>query len=98
MPTVPDMALRSVIAAFALASAGLVAVPTVANATTLADHHVDRAVTHQVTHPCTRTSSGTCIRGGQFCPQSSYGHSGWDAQGRRYVCKGDRTHPHWMRP
>jgi hypothetical protein len=50
------------------------------------------------THACTRTSSGHCIRGGQFCPQSKYNHSGWDARGRRYVCKGDHTHPHWMKP
>ncbi|HEY0643197.1 MAG TPA: hypothetical protein VGD39_07250, partial [Nocardioides sp.] len=47
---------------------------------------------------CTKTSSGSCIRGGQFCPQSSYGRSGYDAYGRRYVCKGDRNHPHWMKP
>ncbi len=45
---------------------------------------------------CTHTSSGSCIRGGQFCPQASYGHVGYDASHRRYVCKGDRTHPHWM--
>lgn len=49
-------------------------------------------------HSCTHTSSGTCIRGGQFCPQRSYRKSGWDAKGRRYVCKGNRTHPHWMKP
>ncbi len=47
---------------------------------------------------CTKTSSGTCIRGGQFCPQASYNRNGWDAMGRRYVCKGDRQHPHWMKP
>lgn len=46
-------------------------------------------------HACTRTSSGTCIRGGQFCPQAKYGKHGWDAQGRRYTCKGSHTHPHW---
>lgn len=55
-------------------------------------HVVDRH------HKCTRTSSGTCIRGGEFCPQASYGHSGWDAKGRRYVCKGNHQHPHWMKP
>jgi hypothetical protein len=49
-------------------------------------------------HACTHTSSGSCIRGGQFCPQSKYRTSGWDAKGRRYVCKGSRTHPHWMKP
>lgn len=48
-------------------------------------------------HACTRTSSGTCIRGGEFCPQSKYGHYGWDAAGRRYKCRGNRTHPHWMK-
>ncbi|MDH2413468.1 hypothetical protein [Nocardioides sp. CER19] len=49
-------------------------------------------------HACTRTSSGSCIRGGQLCPKSKYHKSGWDAKGRRYVCKGSRTHPHWMKP
>ncbi|HEX4472317.1 MAG TPA: hypothetical protein VH085_10125 [Nocardioides sp.] len=49
-------------------------------------------------HKCTRTSSGTCIRGGEFCPRASYGHSGWDAKGRRYVCKGNHQHPHWEKP
>lgn len=88
------MAVRSFAAAFVIASAGLVAAPTVADAAPLAV----QPVIHQVPHPCTRTSSGTCIQGGQFCPQSKYGQSGWDAQGRRYVCRGNRTHPHWMRP
>jgi hypothetical protein len=49
-------------------------------------------------HACTRTSSGTCIQGGEFCRQALYGTSGWDAAGRRYVCEGDHTHPHWMTP
>jgi hypothetical protein len=46
-------------------------------------------------HSCTRTSSGSCIRRGEFCPQSDYGQHGWDAQGHRLTCTGDRTHPHW---
>jgi hypothetical protein len=49
-------------------------------------------------HACTRTSSGNCIKGGEFCPQASYGHNGWDASGRRWVCKGDHGHPHWEAP
>lgn len=49
-------------------------------------------------HACTRTSSGSCIRGGEFCPSADFGNSGWDAQGRRYVCSGDPTHPHWETP
>jgi hypothetical protein len=49
-------------------------------------------------HACTHTSSGSCIQGGQFCPQSKYGQNGWDSRGHRYVCKGDHTHPHWETP
>jgi hypothetical protein len=49
-------------------------------------------------HACTRTSSGSCIRGGEFCPQASYGDSGWDANGHRWVCKGNHSRPHWERP
>ena len=86
------MTIRTFIATLAIALAGLVSVPAHA-AAPAAD-----AAAQVATHPCTRTSSGSCIRGGQFCPQAMYGHSGWDAQGRRYVCKGNRTHPHWMRP
>ena len=87
------MTIRTLIAALAIALAGLVSVPSTASASTDLT-----ASTTQAPHPCTRTSSGSCIRGGQFCPQASYGRYGWDAQGRRYICKGDRTHPHWMRP
>lgn len=46
-------------------------------------------------HACTQTSSGSCIQGGEFCPQASYGQTGWDANGTPWVCKGDTTHPHW---
>jgi hypothetical protein len=49
-------------------------------------------------HACTKDSKHHCIRGGEFCPQAAYGHSGWDAKGRRYVCKGNHTHPHWSKP
>ena len=87
------MKLRILVATFAVVFAGLVATPATAGTTPSSE----RAAA-SLAHPCTRTSSGTCIRGGQFCPQRSYGRSGWDAQGRRYVCKGNRTHPHWMRP
>lgn len=44
---------------------------------------------------CTTTSSGTCIRGGEFCPQADYGMVGYDANGTAYTCTGDQTHPHW---
>lgn len=83
---------RKILAALVIVLAGFTTVPSAAMATP--DHHASV----QRTHACTRTSSGTCIRGGEFCPQAKYGHSGWDARGRRYVCKGDHTHPHWMRP
>lgn len=44
---------------------------------------------------CTKTSTGKCIAGGQFCPQKSYGKTGYDANGTAWVCKGDHAHPHW---
>lgn len=78
-----------------LAGLTTTAAPAVAQTShTVAVAHHD-AARH---HACTRTSSGTCIRGGEFCPQSKWHKSGWDARGRRYVCKGNRTHPHWMVP
>ena len=84
------MNFRAMLAAFLLVFSGLVAgAPAVAASP-------DAGTVKLVT--CTKTSSGSCIRGGQFCPQASYGRSGWDARGRRYVCKGDRSHPHWMLP
>jgi hypothetical protein len=86
------MRTRTSLAAVVLAVIGL-ATPAL---TTIDAASATTTVTAR--HPCTHTSSGSCIRGGEFCPQASYGHSGWDAKGRRYVCKGDRTHPHWMIP
>jgi hypothetical protein len=46
---------------------------------------------------CTKTSTGKCIKGGQFCPKSKYKKAGYDAKGRKYICKGDKNHPHWMK-
>jgi hypothetical protein len=56
------------------------------------------APAHSAKHACTHTSSGSCIRGGQFCPKAKYGKSGYSASGKRYVCKGSHSHPHWMIP
>jgi hypothetical protein len=49
-------------------------------------------------HACTRTSSERCSQGGEFCKQSEYGRLGWDANGRRYICRRNHVHPHWERP
>lgn len=49
----------------------------------------------QTSHSCTRTSTGSCIRGGEFCSQSMYGQTGYDANSRAWRCTGDRAHPHW---
>jgi hypothetical protein len=68
-----------------LAAAGPTATPKKAQATTAAP----------ATHACTKTSSGSCIQGGEFCRQALYGQSGWNASGTRYTCTGDHTHPHW---
>lgn len=48
------------------------------------------------TSSCTRTSSGNCIQGGQFCPKAKYGQTGQDANGRSYRCTGEKSRPHWM--
>ncbi|NYD43208.1 hypothetical protein [Nocardioides panaciterrulae] len=93
---------KRILVAIAATVMGLTAAgPAVAQPThsLAARHHHHRHHHHAgAHHSCTQTSSGTCIRGGEFCPQASYGDSGWDARGRRYVCKGDHTHPHWMLP
>lgn len=89
--------MRTTLAAFAVLFAGLGApVALVSGPADATVSQVGIATVHH--HKCTRTSSGHCIAGGQFCPQAKYGKSGWDAKGRRYVCKGNRTHPHWMKP
>lgn len=49
---------------------------------------------------CTTTSSGSCIRGGEFCPTSDNGTTGTDGAGRTYVCE-DKTgsgRDHWETP
>ena len=84
------MKLRSALLALVLTTAGFtgtVSGTAVAAPATVSSHHA-----------CTKTSSGKCIKGGEFCKQAQYNHSGWDAAGRRYVCKGSRTHPHWEKP
>jgi hypothetical protein len=61
-------------------------------------HHKHSASPPPAQHACTRTSSGSCIQGGEFCPEADYGQYGYDAQGRRYICTGDPSHPHWETP
>jgi Protein of unknown function (DUF1524) len=45
-------------------------------------------------HKCTRTSTGNCIKGGEFCPAADNGQTGYDANGQPWVCK----HGHWESP
>jgi hypothetical protein len=87
---------KTLVAVIAVAFMALVA-PTAANAAS-AQGALSHSSSSVAKHRCTHTSSGTCIRGGQFCPKAKYGQSGWDAYNRRYVCKGNHTHPHWMKP
>lgn len=84
----------------ALLVAGVAMVAAAAPALVTVDSaHAAPAHVHAAKHHgCTRTSSGKCIKGGEFCPKADYGHSGWDAKGRRYVCKGSHSHPHWEKP
>jgi hypothetical protein len=46
---------------------------------------------------CTKTSTGKCIKGGQFCPKAKKNKVGVDAKGRRYVCKNSKGSLHWMK-
>ena len=86
-------------AAFVLVTPGavLVSAPT-ASAVGTSTSTTNVSVAAAAHHKCTKTSSGHCIKGGQFCPKAKYHKSGWDAQNRRYVCKGSKSHPHWMKP
>ena len=79
------MMIRNTVAAFVLTASTLSGVGMVVTAESAS------AAT------CTKTSTGTCIRGGQFCPQAKFNKAGYDAKGRKYVCKGSKSHPHWMK-
>jgi hypothetical protein len=47
-------------------------------------------------HQCTTTSTGKCIKAGEFCKEADYGTAGYDADGDRLVCTGNNpSHPHW---
>jgi hypothetical protein len=91
------MYLRSILAAFALIATGFLA-PATAVAAPAHSAGVAHSAFVAKKHACTRTSSGSCIRGGEFCPKAKKGKSGWDAKGRRYVCRGAGSHPHWRKP
>lgn len=75
------------LAAAALAFTGF-AVPVVVSETAAA------APVIAMHHACTRTSTGHCIRGGEFCPHASAGKYGWDGKGRKYICRDG----HWEIP
>jgi hypothetical protein len=92
-----DVVVRKRVASALLAVGllGTVATAQPARAADPALHPAPAAGSH---HACTLSSSGKCIRGGQFCSVRQYGRSGWDAQGRRWVCKGSRSRPHWLKP
>ena len=93
------MSTRSVLAIAALAVTTSLSGPAlVSPASASVGHTAGTATVTAKKHACTRTSSGKCIKGGEFCPKAKLHKSGWDAKGRRYVCKGSRTHPHWMKP
>lgn len=86
------MRFRTLLATVTLVLAGLVASPALSPALSPAAYAAAPAAS------CTKTSSGTCIKGGQFCPKASYGKSGYDKNHKRWVCKGDRNHPRWTKP
>lgn len=81
--TVRDMKLRNSIAALVLTTSALTGAGIAVTAETAS------AAT------CTKTSTGKCIKAGQFCPQAKFKKSGIDAKGRKLLCKGDKIHPRW---
>jgi hypothetical protein len=91
------MYLRSILAAFALIAAGLLA-PSAATAAPVRSVDSSHAL-FAAKHACTKTSSGRCIKGGQFCPKAKRGKFGWDAQGKKWKCKktGSST-SNWKKP
>jgi len=64
-----------------LVVAASLATPGVAVATPQSD----AAATVSVS--CTKTSTGKCIRRGQFCPRAKYNRYGWLSSGARVKCK-----------
>jgi len=58
-------------------------------------HDTHSGTGHEKHHACTKTSSGSCIRAGEFCPVADYGKVGYDGAGKKLVCTGSKTHPHW---
>ena len=79
------MHFRSILAACALIVAGLL-IPSTATAAPVGIRGF-RSQPIAAKHACTKTSSGKCIKGGQFCPKAKRGKFGWDAQGKKWKCK-----------
>ncbi|MCW2785546.1 MAG: hypothetical protein JWP74_2063 [Marmoricola sp.] len=88
------MKFKSLIVSLFVIGVGLVGPGAAAS---FADGAHQAAPAHSM-RACTKTSSGKCIRGGEFCPKAKYNKNGYDSKGRRYVCKGSRSHPHWEKP
>ena len=86
------MKYRTIIATITLGLAGLVGPALVA----APGHAAPVQKASSARHACTKTASGSCIHGGQFCPKAKKGKFGWDGQGRKYKCKGG-SHPHWRK-
>lgn len=83
------LTFRTLTAAAALTLAGVSGPALVA-----APAHAFDGAARAAKHTCTHTSSGSCIRGGQFCPKAKKGHFGYSASGKKYKCRGG-AHPHW---
>lgn len=103
VPTTPPPTTAVVVAPPPPAVAAVVpavprAVPPVPVRTTVPQPVVTHKTTAAAPAPgCTTTSSGKCIKGGEFCPVAKQGLAGYDASGDRYVCtdSDNNGHPHW---
>lgn len=85
--------MSRIVIALALALALVAPTTAVAHASPSASGHPG-LVSVGAKHKCTKTSTGKCIRVGQFCPNAKQGKRGWDSQGRVYIC----TTKHWRKP
>ena len=90
------MYVRTILAALAVIVAGFAA-PSAALAAPTNAADAARA-TVAAKHACTKKPNGACITRGQVCPRAKKGHVGWDNRGRKNICRGAGTHPHWRKP
>lgn len=57
---------------------------------------VSAPVTAEAKVSCTKSSSGKCIKRGQFCAKAAKGKVGYDVSGRKIRCKPNGSRYRWL--